>query len=75
MPKTDTVRADTGKLQTLASTAEVAAVLGLPEHTLDVWRSKGKGPAYCKVGRHVRYRWAAVDEWISGQEIRTAEAV
>lgn len=64
---------DREKPQTLATTAEVAEVLGIPEHTLDTWRSRGKGPAYVKVGRHVRYSWSAVNEWLTTLEIRNAE--
>jgi excisionase family DNA binding protein len=52
---------------TLATPAEVAQVLGIPEHTLAQWRSKGKGPDYIKVGRHVRYRWSDVSTWLDTQ--------
>jgi excisionase family DNA binding protein len=55
------------KPEALASGAEVAEVLNVPVHTLDQWRSKGKGPNYIKVGRHVRYRWAAVNAWLDEQ--------
>lgn len=44
-----------------------ADVLGVPEHTLAQWRSKGTGPEYVKVGRHVRYRWTVVNEWLDAQ--------
>ena len=29
---------------------------GIPESTLAQWRYLGRGPAYIKVGNHVRYR-------------------
>ena len=64
----------------LASGAEVAEMLGIPEKTLTQWRSDNKGPKYLKVGRYVRYRWSAVDEWLSTREadpvaIREADPV
>ena len=58
----------TARPQPLASSAEVAEVLGIPEKTLTEWRSRGLGPAYLKVGRYVRYRWSAVNEWLSTRE-------
>jgi excisionase family DNA binding protein len=52
----------------LATPAEVAAYLRVPEKTLTEWRSKGKGPRYIPVGRYVRYRWSDVEEWLASQE-------
>lgn len=37
--------------------------LQVPEQTLAVWRMKGYGPAFFKVGRHVRYRLSDVLAW------------
>lgn len=53
------------KPQSLATPADVAAFLGVPEKTLAEWRSQGKGPEYLKVGRYARYRWPAVEAWLS----------
>jgi len=57
------------KPEALATTSEVAAFLGgdFPPHTLEQWRSQGKGPKYFKVGRHVRYRWVDVNSWLDAQ--------
>jgi excisionase family DNA binding protein len=55
--------------QPLAGSAEVAEVLGIPEKTLREWRSRGIGPEYLKVGRYVRYRWSAVNEWLATREV------
>lgn len=52
----------------LAEPREVAAYLRVPPHTLAQWRSRGKGPKYTKVGRHVRYSWRAVDAYLAEQE-------
>lgn len=51
----------------LGTPDEVADYLQLPVKTLAEWRSGGKGPEYHKVGRHVRYRWADVEKWLSQQ--------
>jgi excisionase family DNA binding protein len=51
----------------LVTPDEFAAELGIPVKTLAEWRSRGIGPAYVKVGRHVRYRREAIDEWEAGQ--------
>lgn len=56
------------KPQPLGSAAQVAEVLGIPEKTLAEWRSRGIGPGYLKVGRYVRYRWSAVNEWLATRE-------
>jgi excisionase family DNA binding protein len=60
--------AGAAKPEPLASGAEVARVLGIPEKTLTQWRSDGKGPKYMKVGRYVRYRWSEVDRWLTTRE-------
>jgi hypothetical protein len=39
----------------------------LPERTLSQWRYLGKGPRYFKLGRHVRYRRADVENWLKEQ--------
>jgi predicted DNA-binding transcriptional regulator AlpA len=48
----------------LLNSAEAAERLGLEPRTLDQWRYLGKGPAYVKLGRAVRYRPEALDEYI-----------
>lgn len=54
--------------QRLATRAEVAAYLGVPEATCAQWAYKGTGPRYRKVGRHARYSWADVDRWLAEQQ-------
>jgi predicted DNA-binding transcriptional regulator AlpA len=53
--------------RSLATPGEVADFLGgdFSEKTLANWRSDGKGPKYHKIGRHVRYDWADVMEWLA----------
>lgn len=45
----------------------VAAYLVVPAKTLEAWRYIGKGPAYAKIGKHVRYRRSDVDAWLAAQ--------
>lgn len=63
-----TKTASAAKPQPLASTAEVAEVLGIPEKTLVEWRYRGIGPDYLKVGRYVRYHWPVVNAWLKERE-------
>jgi predicted DNA-binding transcriptional regulator AlpA len=63
-----------GRMEQMATARDVAAVLGIPEHTLAQWRSQGKGPDYVKVGRHVRYDWSDVKRWIAGRKMTVSMA-
>jgi hypothetical protein len=52
----------------LLDSAETAAILGIKINTLEIWRIRGNGPAYVKMGDHarapVRYRRTDVVAWI-----------
>lgn len=52
---------------------EVAEVLGVPVGTLANWRYQGRGPAFVKVGRHVRYRRSDVAGWIEQHVVPAGE--
>ena len=53
----------------LGTTEEVAEYLGgVPVKTLEMWRYKGTGPKYMRVGKYVRYRWSDVEAWLAAQE-------
>ena len=49
----------------LLTTREAASYLRLAITTLEHWRLEGRGPAFCKIGRQVRYRRADVDQWLT----------
>jgi excisionase family DNA binding protein len=51
----------------LATPPELAAFLGVPPRTLDQWAYLGKGPQWSRVGRHRRYRWTDVEQWLDEQ--------
>ena len=48
----------------LLSTEEVARILVVPTSTLYGWRYKGTGPKAYRVGKHLRYRFSDVLEWL-----------
>ena len=51
--------------ESLFTAREAAQYLGLAKITLDIWRSKGKPPAYIKIGnRAIRYRRQDLDDFI-----------
>lgn len=51
----------------LLTPKEIATALQLSPHTLAIWRSTKKGPAYIKLGRAVFYRWDDVQQWVNGR--------
>jgi excisionase family DNA binding protein len=46
---------------------EVSDLLGIPVATLYRWRHRGEGPPGYRIGRHVRFRRAAVEAWIESR--------
>ncbi|HJP73494.1 MAG TPA: helix-turn-helix domain-containing protein [Pseudonocardiaceae bacterium] len=46
---------------------DVAEYLGVPVNTLYAWRTKGYGPTGRRIGKHVRYRPADVEQWVADQ--------
>lgn len=48
----------------LATPGEVAAYLNKTDDALRIWRQRGLGPRWLKVGRRVRYRWEDVERWL-----------
>lgn len=55
------------KNECLMTLVEVSELLGVPVATLYGWRHRGEGPVGYRIGRHVRYRRATVEEWIETQ--------
>lgn len=55
------------KLDRLLSPAELAAYLGVPIATIYAWRHRRQGPPGFRAGRHLRYRLADVQRWITAQ--------
>ena len=60
---------ETKPSEVLVDPASLAAELGIPRKTLFAeWRSRGTGPRFYRIGRHVRYRRSGVDAWLAAQE-------
>lgn len=55
-------------LDGLLTPAMLAKRLGLTERTLSEKRITGTGPAFIRLGTHVRYRPEVVDAWLLSQE-------
>lgn len=62
--RVDEICANAEGRRALATPADLAEYLSLPEATLAQWRYLGKGPRWIKVGRHCRYRWSEIDAWL-----------
>ena len=50
-----TVPADAFGLEPLLDVTELAAYLGVPVSTLYDWRTRGKGPAAYRFGKHLKF--------------------
>ena len=48
----------------LLDTAEAAEILKVKPQTMSLWRTKGEGPSYVKVGSGVRYLQSALNDYI-----------
>lgn len=65
-------------LEPLLDNEQTAPLLGITPGTLEVWRCKGKGPRYIKLGRAkqstVLYDPADVRAWIESQKVASTSA-
>lgn len=48
----------------LLTPGDVSHMLGIPVKTLANWRSERRGPLPLRIGCHVRYRAADVEDWL-----------
>lgn len=60
---------------TLLSPVDVSQITGMSTKALAQFRWRGLGPAYVKVGRLVRYRTSAVEEWLDANTVEPRNAV
>ena len=58
------------ELDRLLTITDLSEMLGVPVDTLYGWRHRGEGPEGYRIGRHVRYRRAAVEAWLDTQADR-----
>jgi excisionase family DNA binding protein len=50
---------------------ELSQELKVPVPTLYQWQHRGTGPPAHKIGKHLRYRRGAFEEWLAAQMSRT----
>ena len=50
--------------------AKAAPMLDVEVNTLKVWRRRGVGPPYCRVGSRIRYRVTDLEEWLAARTVR-----
>lgn len=66
------------ELDDLLSNEQTAALLGIKGNTLEIWRHKGKGPPFIKLGNTpqapVRYLRSEVMEWLASQSFTNTSA-
>ncbi len=55
------------------NTEEAAAYLGIRPNTLEVWRTKKKGPKYSKIGSRVLYDLNDLETYFISQSIHTID--
>ncbi len=61
---------------TMMREGEAAAYCRLAQQTLRLFRVKGTGPAYAKLGKSVVYSVRDVEAWIAARKVRsTSESV
>jgi hypothetical protein len=48
---------------------EAATIIGVKPTTLAMWRHKGRGPRYLKIGRSCFYRESDIEAWLDAQAI------
>ncbi|MGW0630141.1 helix-turn-helix transcriptional regulator [Streptomyces sp. NPDC002758] len=53
----------------LATPQEIADYCGVPVGTIYQWSSRGGGPKFIRVGRHLRARWSDIEAWLDAQTI------
>jgi excisionase family DNA binding protein len=62
-------------IERLMTLPELSEMLGVSIETLYGWRHRGEGPVGYRIGRHVRYRRSAVEEWLETQGDRREHGV
>jgi predicted DNA-binding transcriptional regulator AlpA len=56
---------ETMQIKEILTTKDLAELLGVKPNTIDIWRLKGYGPKYYKLGHIVRYKRADVEAWFN----------
>lgn len=49
----------------LLTVEELANYLDVPVATIYAWRHRRQGPLGFRVGKHLRFRWSDIEQWIN----------
>jgi predicted DNA-binding transcriptional regulator AlpA len=60
-------------VEPLLGPRSVSEALDISEATLRHWRAVGRGPAFLRVGRHIRYRSSAIEAWLEEQQVTASQ--
>lgn len=69
LDRTTSAPAPLGSSDFPLSEVAAAALVGYTPAALRLWRRQGRGPAYIKIGRSIRYAPADVREWFDAHRI------
>ena len=62
----------------LLTNEEAASLLGIRPNTLEIWRTKGKGPEFVKMGKQkqapIRYLRQKILAWLEAQSFASTSA-
>ena len=61
-------KSNRGALGDLVDRSGAAELLGVSARTLDRWHFLREGPPRIQLGRKIRYRRAAIDNWVLARE-------
>ena len=53
----------------LLTEIDAARLLKVSARTLQAWRGRGRGPAFVRAGRAIRYTRADLTDWVSAQTV------
>lgn len=53
---------------------DAGVYIGYTPSALRAWRSQGRGPAYIRIGRSIRYRVEDLDDWLNGHLVHTRDS-
>lgn len=59
--------------QRLLRPQEVCDLLGVTMHAVEAWRRRGGGPEFVRVGRLIRYRQSAIEQYIQARTRSTTK--
>jgi hypothetical protein len=66
------------EMDDLLSNEQAARILGVKKNTLEIWRHKGKGPPFIKLGEHpsspIRYQRSRVIAWVEARTFSSTSA-